>query len=142
MGTLERLQKSMLAYLRGLADLKHADIYAEGFENEARTGKAEGLCVEIQMPMPVAASKYAAGPTFSGVEISVSVLRYRTIAAKAPSLLTVCEMLSRALHNWNPPLECGYGKVCLSQNNPWKRADAPQNSSRITLQFNAQSVLS
>lgn len=142
MGTLEKLQKSLLDHLQSLADLNCADIYAEGRNVHARGGKAEGMKVEILMPMPTSASKYAAGPTFSDVDVFVEVVCDGTLATNPPSLLTVCEIISRTLHKWTPPLECGYGKMTLAQNAPWKRGDAGNGKTKITLKFNAQSVLS
>ena len=104
MGTLERLQKAVLEYLRSLSDLKYASIYAEGGNNPAREEKACGLQVEILSPLPKAASKFAAGPTFSEVEISLEVCRQNEIARSAPSITTTAEIISRALHNWIPPI--------------------------------------
>ena len=142
MGTLERLQKYALEYLRGLSDLKYADIRAENFSPLPESGKAEGMRVEILCPVPLAASKYAAGPTFSDVELSVRVTRDDAVAMRAPSTLTACEILSRALHNWTPPAECGYGKITLAPNSPWTREASAPNSTRFVIKFKAQSVLS
>lgn len=142
MGTLEKLQNSLLGHLQSLADLNYADIRAEGRDVHARGGKAEGMEVEIMLPMPTSASKYAAGPTFSDVDVCIEVVRDPALAATAPSILTVCEIISRALHKWTPPLECGYGKMALAQNSPWKRGDAANGKTKITLKFNVQSVLS
>ncbi len=141
MGTLERLQKSVLEYLSGIGDLKFADLSAENSDKVSEAKKGEGLSVEILEPIPLAASKYAAGPTFSEVELSLRVRR-NFLSPRAPSMLTACEIISRALHNWNPPLSCGYGKVTLAQNSPWVRDDSRENSKQITIKFTVQSVLS
>lgn len=137
MGTLERLQKSILDYLRCMSDLKYASIYAEGDGNPARAEKAQGLQVEIFSPLPKTASKFAAGPTFSEVEILLEVRRQNGIARCAPSLVTTAEILSRALHNWSPPIESGYGKISLSAESPWTRTE----KGGVIIRFNAQSVL-
>ena len=137
MGTLERLQKAVLEYLRSLSDLKYASIYAEGGNNPARAEKACGLQVEILSPLPKAASKFAAGPTFSEVEISLEVCRQNEIARSAPSITTTAEIISRALHNWIPPIECGYGKVSLAAESPWER----KGKESVAIKFNVQSAL-
>ena len=135
MGNLERLQRSVVELLRSVSDLRLADIKAEDSDDNA--GKAEGLRVTVLSPLPRAASRYAAGPVFSEVEISVEISRDKSIAARAPSIISAAENVSRALHNWSPPVACGYGRVYLSQENPWL-ADGP---SKIRIILNAQSVL-
>lgn len=136
MGTLERLQKSITEYLRTLSDLRFADIYAELIDIEKPT-KAEGMSIRILSPIPLRASKYTVGPTFSDVEISIEITREKYIAMNQPSLLTSAEILSRALHRWSPPIESGFGSLTLSENNPWEKVSA--NVIRIT--FKTQSVL-
>lgn len=137
MGTLDRLQKSLLEYLLSVSDLKYASIYAEGFGNPERHEKARGLQVEIISPLPKAASKFAAGPTFSEVEISVEVRRQNEIASHVPSMATTAEIISRAVHNWSPPIESGYGKISLAEVSPWERI----SKDKVLIKFKAQSVL-
>ncbi len=137
MGTLDRLQKSMVEYLMSISDLKYASIYAEGLGNPERSEKARGLQIEIISPLPKAASKFAAGPTFSEVEISVEVRRQNEIASHVPTLSTTAEIISRALHNWVPPIESGYGKISLSAVSPWERL----SKECVAIKFKAQSVL-
>ena len=90
--------------------------------------------------IPLSASKYAAGPTFSDVELRVETIRSKFAAPNAPSLLTACEIVSRALHGANAPLECGYGRIALSESSPWKE-EAESQSDKITIHFRVQSVL-
>jgi len=137
MGTLERLQKYIYDYLRGINDLKYAAVNKESEINLSPVGSDEGLDINVMFPIPQKASKFAAGPTFSEVEICLEVRRQDVIAARAPSMLTVCEIVSRALHNWTPPLETGYGRITLSQNQPWEKMSADT----IKIRFNVQSVL-
>ena len=73
MGNLERLQRSVVELLRSVSDLRLADIKAEDSDDNA--GKAEGLRVTVLRPLPRAASRYAAGPVFSEVEISVEIMK-------------------------------------------------------------------
>ncbi len=141
MGSLERLQKSILEYLSGIGDLKFADISSEKTEEIGESKKGEGLHVEILSPIPISASKYAAGPTFSEVEISLRVHR-KNFSSRTPTILTTCEILSRALHNWLPPLSCGYGKLTLAQKNPWTCEESQTGSKQILIKFTVQSVLS
>lgn len=75
MGTLERLQNSIFEFLRGINDLRFADIKKDTLRD--LNGKAEGLRINIVSPLPKSASKYAAGPTFSEVEIAVEISRRR-----------------------------------------------------------------
>ena len=136
MGTLERLQKSISEYLRSLSDLRFADIYAELLDYE-EAGKAEGMKIHILMPTPLKASKYTIGPTFSDVSIAIEITRDRLIAMNQPSLLTAGEIVSRALHRWNPPIESGFGSLTLAENNPWKK----ESANTICITFKTQSVL-
>lgn len=103
-------------------------------------GSAEGLEIKVLRPIPLSASKYAAGPTFSDVEIRVETIRSKFAAPNAPSLLTACEIVSRALHGANAPIECGYGRIALSESSPWKEESESQ-SDKITIRFRVQSVL-
>lgn len=135
MGTLERLQNSAFEYLRSVADLSYADIKKNGSPDLG--GKAEGLRIDIMRPLPLAASKYAAGPTFSEVELRIRIVRDDDIAARAPSLLTSAEIVSRAMHNWLPPASCGYGRTTLAQQRPW----AFGKNSDVEIILKAQSVL-
>ncbi len=136
MGTLEKLQKSIAEYLMGIGDLRFADISAED-SNLNLSGKAEGMSIKVLSPCPIKVSRYAAGPTFSKVEISVEIKRDQSISSRQPSITTTAEIISRALHHWNPPVESGYGKLSLSESSPWDKS----NNSSITVNFNAQSVL-
>ncbi|MFR6032548.1 MAG: hypothetical protein ACLUKN_04835 [Bacilli bacterium] len=53
------------------------------------------------------------------------------------SITTTAEIISRALHNWIPPIECGYGKVSLAAESPWER----KGKESVAIKFNVQSVL-
>lgn len=134
MGTLESLQNSIYERLRGASDLRLADIKKEGSDDGG--GKANGLRITVARPLPKTASKYAAGPTFSEVELRVDVSRSDPIAANAPSLLSAAETVSKSLHNWTPPLACGYGRISLAPQYPWISKDG-----KIAVILNAQSVL-
>ena len=136
MGTLERLQKSISEYLRSLSDLRFADIYADMLDFE-ESGKAEGMKIRILLPMPIKASKYTIGPTFSDVEVSIEIQREHLIAMNQPSLLTASEIVSRALHRWTPPIQSGFSSLLLSENNPWKM----DGNNKIRITFKTQSVL-
>lgn len=134
MGTLESLQNSVYERLRGVSDLRLADIKKEGADDDG--GKANGLRITVGRPLPKTASKYAAGPTFSEVELRAEVSRADPIAANAPSLLSAAETVSKSLHNWTPPLACGYGRMSLAPQYPWISKDG-----KISIILNAQSVL-
>lgn len=134
MGTLESLQNSIYERLRGASDLRLADIKKEGANDDG--GKANGLRITVGRPLPKTASKYAAGPTFSEVELRVEVSRADPIAANAPSLLSAAETVSKSLHNWTPPLAFGYGRMTLAPQYPWISKDG-----KISIILNAQSVL-
>ncbi len=136
MGTLERLQKSVTEYLRGIGDLRFADISAEKLEKDL-SEKAEGLKVLVLSPIPQRASKYAAGPTFSAVALSIAITQDNAVANYPTSLITSAEIISRALHFWTPPIESGYGKLSLSESSPWQRV----SDNTICITFNTQSVL-
>ncbi len=140
MGTLERLQRSIFKYLLGMADLRCADIFAEAIDSSTASQSAKGLKIIVREPMPLKASKYAAGPTFSEVEVCVDISRDFRISSGAPSLLTMAEILSRSLHKWLPPMECGYGRITLSDNIPWSFSQDGQTK-KISVKFKAQSVL-
>ena len=110
--SLEILRDTIRDHLRSIGDLKCADIYSD-CDGPVRGGKALGIDICVVSPMPTKVSKYAAGTTFSEVEIAVRVLRHNDIASRVPGEIFFCEMVSRSLHNWIPPLKCGYGKVVI-----------------------------
>lgn len=142
MGTLERLQNAVFDILKSLGDLKFATIVKQSdFPDTESAADAEGVCIRVLRPLPTAASKYAAGPTFANVELRVETERAKYTAENAPSLLTVCEIVSRALHGHNAPLECGYGRISLCENTPWNEGKTSSQSDKITVRFNVQSVL-
>ena len=64
MGTLERLQKAVCEILSSINDLKFACVRIQNDFSDAE-GSAEGLEIKVLRPIPLSASKYAAGPTFS-----------------------------------------------------------------------------
>ncbi len=136
MGTLEKLQKSIIEYLMGIGDLRFADVSAEDSTFNL-AGKSEGMKIKVLSPTPLKVSKYAAGPTFSKVGISIEIKRDKNISTRQPSLTTTAEIISRAFHHWEPPVESGYGKLSLAETSPWEKVI--DNS--ITINFNAQSVL-
>ncbi len=139
--SLEILGDCIKDYLKSLAEFKYADISnsQELLSNES--GKAEGLKIEILNPLPIKTSKYTAGTTFSEVEICIIVHFQKDISKKLPSSLFFCETVSKALNNWTPPLKCGYGKLSLAQNYPWKILEAPKFCSRIEIKFKTQSLI-
>ena len=136
MGTLERLQKSIAEHLRSLSDLRFADVYAHLIDFE-ESGKAEGMKIRVLLPIPLKASKYAIGPTFSDVEITVEITRDTYIAINQPSILTASEIVSRALHRWSPPIQSGFSALTLAENKPWAKIE----SNKIHITFKTQSVL-
>lgn len=127
--------------LQAVGDLRFATIRQQNDYSDSESGSAEGLEIRVLRPLPTAASKYAAGPTFSAVELRVEVTRTKYTAQNAPSLLTACEIVSRALHGVNAPLECGYGRISLVEISPWTESKSDSQSEKITMRFCAQSVL-
>lgn len=138
--SLEILRDTIRDHLRSIGDLKCADIYSD-CDGPVRGGKALGIDICVVSPMPTKVSKYAAGTTFSEVEIAVRVLRHNDIASRVPGEIFFCEMVSRSLHNWTPPLKCGYGKVVLAETSPWKTLESSEMSSLIELTFKTQSLV-
>lgn len=141
MGALESLQNAVCEMLRSLNGLKFAYIRAGNGLSEAETGSPEGVEIRVLRPMPLSASKYAAGPAFSDVELRVETERSKFAAPNAPSLLSACETVSRALHGAVAPAECGYGRISLAENSPWSESECGTQSEKITMRFRAQSVL-
>ena len=141
MGTLERLQNGVCEILKAIGDLRFATIRTQNDYLDSDGNSAEGLEVRVMRPMPISASKYAAGPTFSAVELRIEVTRAKYTAQNAPSLLTSCEIISRALHGVNAPVECGYGRIALAENSPWDESKTDSQSEKINLRFCVQSVL-
>ena len=142
-GELDKLQEAIAKRLLSLGDFAVADIFCEGanlFDHGA--GKACGVKITVKIPMPVSASKYAAGPVFSRVFAELLLERDDALARHSPSLASLAESASKALHFWTAPLECGYGKLTLGENSPWKIIPAKDGSiSGICINFSAQSVI-
>lgn len=142
-GEIDKLQEAVTKRLVSLGEFAVADISAEGaklFENGA--GKACGVAIVVKIPMPLESSKYAAGPVFSKVGIRILARRDDGIARHSPSMATIAESVTRALHNWSAPIECGYAKLSLSEKNPWEAASKDFSpSTSLIINFTAQSVL-
>lgn len=142
-GQLDKLQEAIAKRLASASDLALADIYTDASKPlERQFSKASGVKITVEVPMPISASKYAAGPVFSKVAISVLVERNETSAIHSPSLAGLCECVTKLLHNWTAPLESCYGKIAISAENPWRvREVKAQNTAAISVNFIAQSVL-
>lgn len=139
-GEMDRLQEAAARRLSGLGEFAVADIVREGYAPNG--GKACGVKITVRIPMPEAASKYAAGPAFSKVAMQIVIERDDMAARHSPSAATLAEGVTRALHGWTAPLECGYGKVAIAESEPWQRIETPRKAvSAIAVNFKAQSVL-
>lgn len=75
MGTLERLQNSIFEFLRGINDLRFADIKKDTLRR--LNGKAEGLQHKHRFAAAKIGLQIRRGPTFSEVEIAVEISRRR-----------------------------------------------------------------
>lgn len=142
-GGLEKLQEFAAKTLMCSSDFLCADILAES-SNALRSegSKACGIKITVGIPMPLKASKYAAGPAFSKVALQIVVERDNPNAAHSPSAVYLAERLSRLFHGKTAPVECGYGKICLADSNPWQALPRPdKNTTAIAVNFLAQSVL-
>lgn len=144
-GSLDKLQSAVAERIRSLADIAKASVCSECVdETFGEFGNGEGLEILVKIPMPVEASKYAAGPVFSKVKIEVLVERNANIAANAPSMAFTCECISKILHAWAPPENSGYGKLFIAGNPPWSRGAESAGGGKkfsMSLFFEAQSVL-
>lgn len=138
MGSLEKIQSCVYDRLSAVFELRYAAVDVESDSIDAVAASPEGLHVRVCSPIPLKASKYAAGPTFSEVEIRIRIKRDARIATRAPSLSSVSEAVSRELHNWVAPSESGYGRFSLSENSPWEF----KGDGCVEIKFKVQSVLS
>lgn len=141
-GSLDKLQLAVADRIRSLADLSRASVYCECIDEILDlAGKGEGLKILVKIPMPMEASKYAAGPTFSRVKIEIVIEREMFTAANAPSISFICECVSKILHAWQPPEKSGYGKFFIAGTSPWSRNSCKDGKISMSLFFEAQSVL-
>lgn len=143
-GQLDKLQEAVTRRLASASELAVAEIHAESanFLKE-QISKSSGVKISVAIPMPISASKYAAGPVFSKVAVKVVVEREHSIAMHSPSLASLAESVTKILHKWVAPLESCYGKLVLDAQNPWQRVQLKSlNSDAISVNFTVQSVLS
>ncbi|MBR4598106.1 MAG: hypothetical protein IKO42_06910 [Opitutales bacterium] len=140
---IEKLQEAVARRLLSIGDFAVADIAMESAKAPAiKTASACGVRITVKIPMPQSASKYAAGPVFSKVNLQILIERDDSAAKHSPSICAIAESATRALHNWIAPAECGYGKVQIAQTSPWARAETKSaNLSALVLNFTTQSVL-
>ncbi len=142
-GQLDKLQEAVTRKLASSSDLSVAEIHSESANFLSRqNSKASGVKITVAIPMPISASKYAAGPVFSKVSVKVIIERNHSIAIHSPSLTSLAECVSKLLHKWVAPLESCYGKLVLDAQSPWQKLQCQaQNSSAISVNFTVQSVL-
>ena len=142
-GELDRLQEAVAKRLVSMSEFAVADIFCEGSQAlERGAGKACGVKITVKVPMPQKASKYAAGPVFSRVAVQVEIERDSGLARHSPGIASIAEGVSKALHCWSAPLECGYGKVFLSEQNPWTPTPEDKDGvAKICVNLSAQSVI-
>lgn len=142
-GELDKLQEFITKTLMASSEFSCADIIAESSNVIKNLGsKACGLKIKVGIPMPIKASKYAAGPTFSKVSIQILIERENPLALHSPSITYIAESVSKILHNKLAPVECGYGKIHLSESAPWQKVDSKnENVSCLAVNILTQSVL-
>lgn len=143
-GQLDKLQDSIAKKLISSSELSFAEIQIESANFlDRQFSKASGVKITVAIPMPLTASKYAAGPVFSKVAVKIIIERNHTIAIHSPSLASLAESVTKILHKWTAPLESCYGKLVISSQNPWQTMQVQkQNTDAISVNFTVQSVLS
>lgn len=143
-GQLDKLQEAVARKLASSSELSIAEIQAESASFlKGQISKSSGVKITVEIPMPISASKYAAGPVFSKVSIRVAIERNHSIAIHSPSLASLAESVTKILHKWVAPLESCYGKLVLDTQNPWQKIQQKNlNSDAISVNFTVQSVLS
>lgn len=141
---IEKLQEAIGRRLLLTGDFATANIYLESTKlgNLKTNNSACGVKITVRVPIPQSASKYAAGPVFSKVNLQVLIERDDAIARHTPSIASIAESVTLALHNWTAPADCGYGKVRISETQPWQRLESKQSQTSLMLvNFTTQSVL-
>ncbi len=141
---IEKLQEAVGRRLVLTGDFATANIYLESAKlgNLKTSNSACGVKITVRVPMPQSASKYAAGPVFSKVNLQILIERDDAIARHTPSIAAIAESVTIALHNWTAPAECGYGKVHISTSQPWQRLENKNSQiSTMLVHFTTQSVL-
>ena len=141
---IEKLQEAVGRRLMLAGDFATANIYLESARpGNLKAGNSScGVKITVRVPMPQSASKYAAGPVFSKVDLQILIERDDAVAKHPPSIAAIADSVTLAIHNWTAPADCGYGKVRISESRPWQRAESksPQISSML-VNFSTQSVL-
>lgn len=140
---IEKLQEAVARRLMSAGAFAVAEIILESAKIPViKTASACGLRITVKVPMPQCASKYAAGPVFSKVGLQILIERDDAAAKHSPSIAAVAESVTKALHNWTAPAECGYGKVQIAQSAPWERIEIKNSrASCVAVNFTTQSVL-
>ena len=141
---IEKLQEAVGRRLLLAGDFETANIYLESAKpgNLKSGNSACGVKITVRVPMPQSASKYAAGPVFSKVDLQILIERDDAVAKHTPSIASIAESVTLALHNWTAPADCGYGKVRISEQHPWQRVENKNmQTSAMLVNFSTQSVL-
>lgn len=95
---IEKLQEAVGRRLLLTGDFATANIYLESAKpgNLKSGNSACGVKITVRVPMPQSASKYAAGPVFSKVDLQILIERDDAVAKHTPSIASIAESVTLA----------------------------------------------
>lgn len=137
---LEPLQNAVVAHLGTLEALSTIPVL--GFKSgdldnliERTVERAQGACVLVLPPLPLSVAN-APHMVFERVGVTIRLAIYPYAAESLPSLCSLGETLSAALHQWSPELDGWHSPLRLSEKNPWESQLAKRASNAHTLDLN------
>ncbi len=142
LSTLEYLQNSVFEILRGSPQLERVGIFKKDIFFDANYKfSSTGMGVFIDLPRPLAASKYSVGPAFSKVVFAVEIAVEKHSFSQVYFPLFIAELVAKKLHKAQLPLACGYGKIYLSDEKPYGEYKISGQTFAIKLNFETQAIL-
>lgn len=143
--TLFKLQEAAAARLRRRRDFsripvltrKNGDLSARVKEAVALTG----LCVIIMPPRPHKADDALENVVINELELCVRVVE-SAFHEHSSDALSVAELVSRALHGWQPVTVGITMPLALDQDTAWSMDDEPDRKGRYTIEVHFTSGVS
>jgi hypothetical protein len=96
-----------------------------------------GLCIVVMPPRPHHADvTVQASPVFSEVTLCVRVVESAFSPHEGADALGVAELVSRALHGWQPPVAGISSALTLDAETAWTMPEEPDSKGRYTIEVN------
>ncbi|MBN1404456.1 MAG: hypothetical protein JW942_08340 [Opitutales bacterium] len=142
---LFKLQEAVAIRLRRRRDFSRIPVLTrKNGELSARVKEAialGGLCVVIMPPRPHKVDAAQNTPVITELELCVRVVE-SAFQNHGTDALTVAELVSRALHGWQPAAAGITSPLALDSDSAWAMDEEPDKKGRYTIEVNFTSAAS